>query len=100
MNFADSFPPAVPRFLVSVASEDTRAAVDFAKGTLLPRVSLGEPVALDFMNWSVFSQSYLHALLYVVVRVAWATKATVYVVNASPVVRSGIEWIESYALVG
>jgi hypothetical protein len=100
VKFVDAVPTDARRFLVSVASEDTGAAVAFAKQTLLPRVSSGEAVALDFVNWSVFSQSYLHALLYVVVRVAWATKATVYVLNASPVVRSGIEWIESYALVG
>jgi hypothetical protein len=66
----------------------------------LPRVSAGEEIALDFVNWSVFSQSYLHALLYLVVRIAWATKASIHVLNASPVVRSGIEWIESYALAG
>jgi hypothetical protein len=100
VRFVDAPPPDAPRFLVSVAGEDTHAAVEFAKQTLLPLLSSAEAIALDFVNWSVFSQSYLHALLYLVIRVAWATKAPVYVMNASPVVRSGIEWIESYALVG
>lgn len=100
VRFVDAVPEGAPRFLVSVASEDTSAAVRFARSTLLPRVSAGEPIALDFTNWTAFSQSYLHALLYLVVRFAWASRAPVYVVNAAPVVRSGIEWIESYALAG
>ena len=98
--FVDDSPPSATRFLIAVASEDTAKAVEFAKGTLLPTISSGTPIALDFRNWSVFSQSYLHALLYVVVRVAWATKTPIYVLHATPVVRSAIEWIESYALVG
>ena len=84
----------------AIASEDTAQAVKFATEVLLPDVTLGRPVALDFVNWQVFSQSYLHALLYRVIRIAWATKTTVYVVNAGEAVRSGIEWVEGYAMAG
>ncbi len=100
VRFVNAPPPEVARFLVSVASEDTATAVAFAKATLVPAITTGAPVALDFRNWTVFRQSYLHALLYVPVRVAWATKTPIFVLNASPVVRSAIEWVESYALVG
>jgi hypothetical protein len=100
VHFVDAPPPEVARFVVSVASEDTAKAVAFAKTTLVPAITAGDPIVLDFRNWTVFSQSYLHALLYVPVRVAWATKIPIYVQNASPVVRSAIEWVESYALVG
>lgn len=100
VRFVDSAPQGVPRRLLSVASEDTAQATKFASEVLLPDVAAGRPVALDFINWQVFSQSYLHALMYLVIRMAWATKTTVYVVNAGAVVRSGIEWVEGYALVG
>lgn len=100
IQFVDVAPMDATQFMVKVASEDTAAAVQFAKQTLLPRVSAGEAIALDFRNWNVFSQSYLHALLYTVIRVAWAIKAPIYVLNASSPVRSGIEWVEGYALAG
>jgi hypothetical protein len=100
VRFVDSAPEGVPRRLLSIASEDTAQAARFATEVLLPDVAAGRPVALDFINWQVFSQSYLHALLYVVIRMAWATRTTVYVVNAGAAVRSGIEWVEGYALAG
>jgi hypothetical protein len=100
VRFVDSAPEGVPRRLLAIASEDTAQAAKFATEVLLPDVAAGRPVALDFINWQVFSQSYLHALLYLVIRMAWATKTTVYVVNAGPAVRSGIEWVEGYALAG
>ena len=98
--FVEEPPEGVQRYLISVAGEDTRAAIDFARITLLPHVVKGEAIILDFVNWTVLSQSYLHALLYLVIRMAWATKATIYVTHASVVMRGAIEWIESYALVG
>jgi hypothetical protein len=97
VRFVDSAPEGVPR---RFASEDTAQAARFATEVLLPDVAAGRPVTLDFINWQVFSQSYLHALLYLVIRMAWATKTTVYVVNAGSAVRSGIEWVEGYALAG
>jgi hypothetical protein len=100
VRFVDSAPEGIARRLLAIASEDTAQATKFATEVLLPDVAAGRPVALDFMNWQVFSQSYLHALLYVVIRMAWATKTTVYVVNAGAAVRSGVEWVEGYALAG
>jgi hypothetical protein len=100
VRFVDSPPEGVPRRLLSIASEDTAQAAKFATEVLLPDVAAGRPVVLDFINWQVFSQSYLHALLYLVIRMAWATKTMVYVVNAGAAVRSGIEWVEGYALAG
>lgn len=99
VRFVD-FPPIEARqFLVSVA-EDTAVAVELARSMLLPAVSAGEAIALDFADREVLSQGYLHALLYTVIRVAWATRTSVYVVAASTMVRLGIEWLERYALAG
>jgi hypothetical protein len=40
----------------------------------------------------------LHTLLFRSVRVAWAMGTKIYVEGASPAVRSGLDYLESYAL--
>ncbi|HEY4224144.1 MAG TPA: ATP-binding protein, partial [Myxococcota bacterium] len=96
--FVKTTPHDAKRFIVAAAGENIEAARAFARGSLVPALSASVPVALDFVNWTAFSQSYLHALLFVAIRVAWATKTQLFVVNASPVVRTSIEYVESYAL--
>lgn len=96
----DEAPPAVLRLLVQVASEDTVEARRYAAETLIPRLIEGESFLLDFRGWEVCSQSYLHALLYKTIRMAWASQKKIYVTNAAPAVKSGILWVESYALGG
>ncbi len=94
-------PPAdVHRILVRVASEDTAAAAAFAKTVLTPRMMKREPVVLDFATVRVCTQSYLHALLHETVRLAWALKVPVFVVNAAPAVRAQLELVEGYSLGG
>lgn len=39
----------------------------------------------------------MHALLYDVIRFAWASRTPVYVLNAIPVVRSALLHVETYA---
>lgn len=99
VRFDEEPPPGAPRLHVDFG-EDTARAVAFAQETLAPLLAAGKPVVLDFRNTTAFSQSYLHALLFSAVRLAWATGAPLHVHRASPVVRSGIEWVESYALAG
>ncbi len=96
----DDPPPEVLRVLIGVASEDTAEAAAFARSTLHPRVTARQPVALDFRNMRVCTQSYLHALLHETVRLAWAVKTPIYVVNAAPAVRAQLELVESYSLGG
>lgn len=94
-------PPAGTfRTLVAISSEDTAAARAFAVSVLEPRLLRREPAALDFANLRVCTQSFLHALLHEAVRLAWALKAPIFVVNASPAVRAQIEFVESYSLGG
>lgn len=93
-------PPAdVPVFSVKT-SENTADAMTFARDTLRPVVFAGKSFALDFAGVDICTQSYLHALLYEVLRLAWATKTPIYVLNAKPAVKSGLELLENYALGG
>lgn len=96
----DEQPGETDALLVNVAAEDTVAAHEFSSSFLEPRLLRREPVVLDFRNLRVCTQSFLHALLHEAVRLAWARKSNVYVVNATPSVRAQIEFVESYSLGG
>lgn len=93
-------PTSVFRALVTVASEDTAAARTFATEVLEPRLLRREAVALDFRTMRVCTQSFLHALLHECVRLAWAKKAPIWVVHATPAVRAQLELVENYSLGG
>ncbi len=58
----------------------------------------GEAVVLDFTGIEVATQSFLHALLFHAVRVGWAMNARIHVLHASSAVRSGLDYLESYAM--
>ena len=87
-------------FVVRYTSENTEQAERFAREQLEPRILGKEPVVLDFSGMEIATQSYLHALLFSALRLAWARQSFIYVVNATPSVRSGIELVEDYALGG
>ena len=93
-------PADVGVFVIRYTSENTEQAEIFAREKLEPRILKKEPVVLDFRGMEIATQSYLHALLFSVLRLAWAKQSFIYVVNASASVRSGIELIEDYALGG
>jgi len=97
----DEEPPADARqIVVSVAAEDTVAAERYSQEVLQPEVLRGAPVVLVFSNVPVATQSYLHALLFEVVRLAWAKRVPIYIAQARPAVRSSLELLQQYALGG
>ena len=93
-------PPHAGVFVVRYTSENTEQAERFAREKLEPRILKKEPVVLDFSGMEIATQSYLHALLFSALRLAWARQSFIYVVNATASVRSGIELVEEYALGG
>lgn len=96
----DRSPDHAKSFVVRYTSENTVQAERFAREQLEPLILRKEAVVLDFLGMEIATQSYLHALLYDALRLAWAKRSFIYVVNASPSVRSGIELVEAYALGG
>ncbi len=92
--------PNVTRLLASVAAEDTASAEKYARETLLPRITNRQSFALDMRHFDILTQSFVHALLYEPIRVAWALRVPIYVVKASTAVQSSLEFLESYALGG
>ncbi|MBL8747765.1 MAG: sensor histidine kinase [Planctomycetes bacterium] len=93
-------PPEALHILVAVASEDTAAAQAYSMNVLQPRLLERRSIALDFRNMRVCTQSFLHALLHQAVRLAWALKVPMFVVNAAPAVRAQLELVEAYSLGG
>jgi len=84
--------------VVRVGAEDTAHAERLVREHLSPRVSRGEPIELDFARLAVCTQSYVHSLLFSVLRAAYAHKTPIHIINASPAVISSLEFLERYAL--
>ncbi len=100
LSFAEP-PQGTLKFLVRHSHvEDTRQALQFSERELLPRLMDRKPVALDFSGIPTCTQSYVHSLLYEALRLAWARKTPIYVLNAQPAVKSTLELLENYALGG
>lgn len=93
-------PPDATRFAIQAVSEDVSRARQLAETGIESALMKGTPVVLDFLNVPSCTQSFAHALLFEAVRLAWARRCTLYVVNAQPAVRSALEMVENYALGG
>jgi len=90
-------PENATTFVVNQFIENNDKAQHLAQNELVPRIVRKEPVALDFVNVGVCTQSFAHALLYEPLRFAWASQTPIYILNAVPVVRSALHRVESYA---
>ena len=97
LSFVGAAPPQTPRFAVNAFVENNDEAAKLAQGKLVPMLARKEPFTLDFVNVRMCTQSFAHALLYDVIRFAWASRTPVYIVNAIPVVRSALVHVETYA---
>ena len=80
--------------------ENTVAAADLAVSTISPAVLAKKTVELDFAGMDLCTQSWLHALLFESIRLAWALRVPIHVINADPAVREGLRFLEAYSLGG
>lgn len=90
----------VERIVLHEARENTLAAGEFAAQRIRPALLAGRPVELDFVGLELCTQSWLHALLFEPIRLAWALRIPIHVVNAVPAVREGLRYLEAYGLGG
>lgn len=93
----DQPPPDAETVAVGDCTEDAAAASALAE-RIRVTVSAGRPIVLDFSGIDIATQSFLHALLFQAVRIGWAIGAPIHVTHASAAVRSGLDYLESYAL--
>ena len=68
----DRSPDDARSFVVRYTSENTEQAEKFAREQLEPLILSKNAVVLDFLGMEIATQSYLHALLYDALRLAWA----------------------------
>lgn len=54
--------------------------------------------ALDFSGLEITTQGYLHSLLFNPIRIAWATKTPIYILNEQPNIKVLLKLIEDYTL--
>jgi hypothetical protein len=90
-------PERVQRYLVNAFVENNEEAQRLVRNQLVPRLVQREPVALDFVNVKIITQSFAHALMFDALRFAWASQTPIYVVGAEPVVRSALAHVEMYS---
>lgn len=99
LSFAPG-PPGAVQIPVFDAREDTLAASALSVDEIAPRIVRKSAVELDFGGMDLCTQSWLHALLFEPVRLAWALRVPIHVVRARPAVQEGLRFLESYALGG
>ena len=93
-------PGDVKTWLVHYIAEDVTKAENLARKELHPRIVQHESVALDFRGLDLATQSFLHALLFETLRLAWALRVEIYAFNAAPAVLSGLKLVDAYAMSG
>lgn len=93
-------PAEATRFEIQKQAESTPLAIQLAQNEITPRILRRESIVLDFSGLRILTQSYLHSLLFEPLRLAWALRIPIYVMNVEPAVRSNLELLENYALAG
>ncbi|MDB5212104.1 MAG: hypothetical protein JWO86_31 [Myxococcaceae bacterium] len=93
-------PDGARRLSLRTIKESTPDALVTAARDIEPAIVARQAVELDFHGIDLCTQSWLHALLYESIRLAWARRVPIHVVNADPAVREGLRFLEAYALGG
>jgi hypothetical protein len=98
-----TFEPAqgrAERLVLEPVRENTPAVTELGRTKIRPALVEGRRVELDFAGLDLCTQSWLHALLFEPIRLAWALRIPIHVINAEPAVREGLRFLEAYALGG
>jgi len=96
----DAPPSGAHQVHVGSVKENTPDALVMAVEAIEPAILARQPVSLDFAGIDLCTQSWLHALLYESIRLAWARRVPIHALNAAPSVREGLRFLEAYALGG
>lgn len=96
----EAAPADAERVPLLAARENTVIAGEVGRLQIRPALLQQRAVELDFAGIDLCTQSWLHALLFEPVRLAWALRVPIHIVNADPAVREGLRFLEAYALGG
>lgn len=85
-------------FVISVAAENTVKAEEFANNEIIPRIKNKQPLILNFTNIPICTQSFMHALIFNAVKIAYELKVPLYAKKATPTIIDSIKLVENYGL--
>jgi len=94
----DDIPLNAYEFSVSGVVENTIEAEKFSNNLLIPKIQAGIPVVVNFEDLKICTQSFMHALLFNALRLAYNNQVRLFAINASPPVKDGIRLLEIYAI--
>lgn len=85
---------------VKMFEEDVEEAARIREQEILPSMSDGTMVVLDFTGVKFATQSFVHALMYRVIRDGQQIGSTLSIANCSPSTREAVMAVAAYAKVG
>lgn len=91
-------PPDTWEFMVNIGAENTSLAEEISSKRMIPRIEKGDSVSLNFSGIDVCTQSYLHALLFEPLQIAYKNNVDIFIKNAKDPVVEGLTFLEAYAL--
>lgn len=94
----DSVPNNALTVKLSIANENTAEAEDFSNKYFIPNVERGVPLCLDFSGFKIMTQSFLHAVLFKTLKLAYEKQVQIYAKNLTPAVKDCLLLLEWYTL--
>lgn len=101
LDFIEDFPDFPGLVVVKVAGfeEDVEAASKCRDSVVLPSINSGKMVVLDFANVRFATQSFVHALMYKVIRDGQQIGSTLSIANCTNSTREAVMAVAAYAKV-
>ena len=99
LEFVDSIPSEGDVDVVQVLPflENVEEAARVRDNQIIPGLHVGRTVVLDFSNVKVITQSFAHALFYLILKRQLHVRFQLLIANCRPVVKSAIFAVSSYA---
>lgn len=99
LDFITEIPELEGIFAVNVADfeEDVERAAYIRDNDIIPRMSSGEMIVIDFSGVMFATQSFIHALMYKVIRDGQSIGSTLSVANCSKSTREAVMAVAAYA---
>ena len=94
----DKIPEAALKIKLSIANENTVEAEKYSTKYLIPNIEKGRELCLDFSGFKITTQSFLHAILFNALKLAYKKNVQIYAINLTPAVKDCILLLEWYTL--
>lgn len=94
----DEIPEDALTIKLKVANENTAVAEEFSNKYLIPNIERGKSLCLDFSGFKIMTQSFLHAVLFRTLKLAYEKQVQIYAKNLTPAVKDCLLLLEWYTL--